>query len=258
MEEYLKLVVSVCRQNLQERFAGSYMGTVWVIIWPLVQLFIYIVIFGKLMGARLGIGNHVYSYGLYVAAGLLCWTTFAATLQRVSRVLVDKKHIISKVAVDLRVFPLAICLEEMLPFAAGLVLLVLADLFSGWLPEVHWLALALLALYCQQLLACGLGLFFACCAVFLRDIMEFVPICLQLGFWFTPIVYLPSILPQWLQDILWINPLTDITHIYQQCFVLGGEVNWGHVLYFVVFAHLSLVLGLVTHARLQKDIRDVL
>lgn len=257
MAQFLAFAASLCRQDLQDRFAGSVLGSVWVFIWPLVQLFIYIVIFGKLMGARLGMGNHVYSYGFYIAAGLLCWTLFANSLSRCVRSLIDRRAIIRKVKVELAVFPAAVCMGELLPFAAGFILLCGADLAAGWRPSAAWLALALLALYCCLALAYGLGLFFACVAVFARDIAEAVAIVLQMAFWFTPIVYVPSILPAWLASILWINPMTAVVAVFQQCFVLGGKPAWPELVYALCIAHASVALGIWTLCRWRKALLDV-
>lgn len=257
MTSLLSLAASLCHQDLQDRFAGSILGSTWVFIWPFVQLFIYIVIFGKLMGARLGMSNHVYSYGFYIAAGLLVWTLFANSLSRCSRSLIDKRGIIRKVKVKLAVFPAAACMGELLPFAAGFVLLFAADMLAGWRPDLAWLALTLLALYCALVLAYGLGLFFACVAVFARDIAEAVAIALQMAFWFTPIVYIPSILPDWLAHILWINPMAALTGIFQQCFVLGGKPAWPEILYAVCVSHACLALGIWTLSHWHKAIRDV-
>lgn len=258
MRQFFRLALSLCVQDLQERFAGSLLGSLWVFIWPLMQLFIYIVIFGKLMGARLGGNAQIYSYGMYVAAGLLSWTCFSGTLQRTAKIFVDKRQIITKVWVDLRVFPLFICMVELLPFAAATVLLFIVDLFSGWTPSIGLLFCLLFALYCQQLLATGLGLFFACFAIFARDVTEAVAIALQMAFWFTPIVYMPSILPEWLATALNINPMTHIVGIFQQTFVFDNSVSWESMVYLAVISHIALALGLYTLRHLQKDIRDAL
>lgn len=255
---FFHLALSLCRQDLQERFAGSILGSLWVFLWPLVQLFIYIVIFGKLMGARLGMNMHAWSYGFYIAAGLLAWTLFANSLSRCSRCLIDRHNIIRKVKVDLAVFPAAVCLAELLPFAAGFLLLFAADLFTGWAPDPGLLALTFFALYCLLILAYGLGLFFACVAVFARDVAEVTNICLQMAFWFTPIVYLPSILPDWLSHLLWINPMTAITNVFQQCFILGGSPHWANLLYSFAIAHAFLCLGVWSLLAWRKDILDVI
>lgn len=255
--DFCRLAAVLCTQDMQERFAGSLLGSLWVFIWPVVQLFIYIIIFGKMMGGRFAADAQIPSYGIYVAAGLLSWTCFANTLQRTSRVFVEKRHIIGKVTVDLRVFPLFICMAELIPFAAGALLLALTDYALGWRPVPSLLVWTLFALYCQQVLAVGLGLFFACCAVFVRDTVEAVNIALQIAFWFTPIVYLPDILPDWVRSVVLINPMLHLTGIFQQCFVFVDTVSWASLLYAALVSHAALMLGLRVFHRLEKDVRDV-
>lgn len=257
-KDMLRLAFSICRQSIGERFAGSTLGGLWVFIWPLVQLLIYMLIFGKLMGRRLGLDGNVYSYGIYLAGGLLAWTCFSNTLLKTTRCLIDKRNIIGKVAVDLRIFPLSINLEELAPFCAGLVLLALVDLFSGWQPDAWLFLLTVFAIYCQQVLATGIGLIFASFAVFSRDVLEIAGIGMQMAFWFTPVVYLRSILPEWLSGIIWINPMSVVTDVFQNFFVMGGNIAWHMLLYLFVFAHACLFLGLYLLHRWKKDILDEL
>lgn len=258
MLTFFSLACSLCRQDIQERFAGSVLGSLWIFIWPVVQLFIYMIIFGRLMGARLGMSGSAYAYGIYIASGLLCWTCFSNALGRSCRCLVEKRGIIRKVRVSLAVFPTAVCLGELPPFAAGFILLAVVDFCAGWRPGWSWLPLALLGLHIQMALAWGLGMFFACLAVFWRDVCEACAIALQMAFWFTPIVYLPSILPDWLAGIIWINPMSVAAGIYQHIFLLGGALNWFHVLYAFICAHAALALGAWSLRRLQKDMRDAI
>ena len=44
--------MEITKRDFAERFAGSVLGSLWAIILPMVNLFIYIVIFGQLMGDR--------------------------------------------------------------------------------------------------------------------------------------------------------------------------------------------------------------
>ncbi|MFP4573187.1 MAG: hypothetical protein ACLFNW_09470, partial [Desulfobacterales bacterium] len=46
-------ILELTRRDYIERYAGSMLGWAWALIWPLVPLFIYIVIFGKFMGGSL-------------------------------------------------------------------------------------------------------------------------------------------------------------------------------------------------------------
>lgn len=253
-----RFACTLFRQDMRERFAGSLLGRVWVFIWPLVQLFIYIVIFGKLMGGRFSGDAQVYSYGVYVAAGLICWTCFANTLTRTSRMFMEKRHIMGKVKVNFAVFPLAICLGELLPFAVSCCVLGLVNAFSGWQPSLLLLGYAVLTLYCQQVLAMGLGLVFAICAVFVRDAVEALAVLVQVGFWFTPIVYLPVILPEWIRPLLQLNPMGHAAMAFQNLFVFGATPSLWGLLYLAAAAHLALFGAAFLVRKLEKDIRDTL
>lgn len=224
----------------------------------MVQLFIYIVIFGEMMGGRFSGDAQVYSYGVYVASGLIVWTCFANTVQRTSRIFMEKRHIIAKVPVPLAVFPLFICFVELLPFALSFSLLTLVDIFSGWIPEPSLLLWAILALYCQQLLAAGVGLLCATCAAFVRDVAEMLSVVLQIGFWFTPIVYVPSILPHWVQSVLVLNPMMHVASAFQNLFVFEKMPSLYGILYVVVLAHAVFFASVWFLKKLEKDIRDVL
>ena len=104
----------------------------------------------------------------------------------------------------------------------------------------------------------GLGLFFAALAAFTRDIVEMVNVCLQMAFWFTPIVYVPSILPGWLAHLLLINPMTHVVTLFQNAFVFQESVSLFSLFYLTLTAHLAAFLGLWCVQKLNKDIRDVL
>lgn len=258
LKELWQFAFVLCCQDMRERFAGSLLGAAWVFIWPMVQLFIYIIIFGKMMGGRFSGEAQVYSYGVYVAAGLITWTCFANTLQRTSKIFMEKRQIIAKVNVPLTVFPLFICLAELIPFILSIVLLTVVDVFSGWRPETSLLFWALLAVYCQQLLAIGVGLFCAACTVFIHDVAEMLAILLQIGFWFTPVVYVVSILPEWVQSLLVVNPMYHVTSIVQNCFVFGRSPEWSGVIYIVILSHAACLFALWFIKLVEKGIRDVL
>ena len=57
----ISLIIELAKRDYTERFAGNVLGSVWALIWPLVNLFIYIIVFGKLMGGRIPGSSDIYS-----------------------------------------------------------------------------------------------------------------------------------------------------------------------------------------------------
>ena len=95
------LIFELAKRDFTERYSGSALGFMWSFIYPLINIVIYIIIFGNLMGARLPGDTSIWGYGVYLISGLVPWTAFTNTVTRASTVFLDKKNIIAKIHVDL-------------------------------------------------------------------------------------------------------------------------------------------------------------
>src|SRR5690606_33285569 len=91
----------------------------------------------------------------------------------------------------------------------------------GMLPGAVIL-LVLVGLLVQTMLAIGLGLLLATLNVFFRDIGHVTGVILQFAFWFTPIVYPSSIVPEWARELLAFNPMFGVIEFYHQVFLNPG------------------------------------
>ena len=188
------LIIELAKRDFSERYSGSALGFVWSFIYPLINIIIYMVIFGRLMGARLPGMSSIWGYGVYLIAGLIPWTLFANAVTRSSTVFLDKKNIISKIHVDIPALPLFILISESITFLVTLVTFIAILLITG-IPVSGNIILIPIIYLIQQVFAYALGFFLAIFVVFLRDLKEVVTIGFQIWFWFTPIVYVFEILP---------------------------------------------------------------
>src|SRR5512137_2951781 len=154
------LVIELTKRDFIERYSGSALGFVWSFIYPLINILIYMIIFGSLMGARLPGISSVWGYGIYLIAGLIPWTAFANTVTRSSTVFLDKKNIISKIRVDLPTLPLFIVLSETVTFCVTFAVFLCILLITGFVFTPFLLFIPLIYLI-QQLFAYALGFFLA-------------------------------------------------------------------------------------------------
>ncbi len=250
-------IIEITKRDFTERFAGSVLGSLWAIIWPLVNLFIYLIIFGKLMGARLPGSSDINAYGIYLAAGLIPWACFAGTVGRSTSAFLDKKHIISKINTSLPSLLLHINLSETITYLLSMVFffIFLAFLDYSFHPS---LMLVPFIFYLQQILAFGIGLFTASLTVFIRDIREITGVILQLWFWFTPIVYVFDILPEFVKNIIVYNPAFILVESYQRIFVFHDYPAFNSLVTLSIITHFVLFLSYIMFRYLEKDIRDFL
>ena len=187
------LIIELTKRDFIERYSGSSLGFVWSFIYPLINILIYMIIFGSLMGARLPGMTSVWGYGIYLIAGLVPWTAFTNTVTRSSTVFLDKKNILSKIHIDLPTLPLFIVLSETITFCVTFVIFLLILLVTRFSFTSFLLVIPIIYII-QQVFAYALGFFLAMLVVFLRDLKEVVVIAFQIWFWFTPIVYVFDIL----------------------------------------------------------------
>jgi lipopolysaccharide transport system permease protein len=249
------LIIELVKRDFTERYSGSALGFTWSFIYPLINILIYMIIFGNLMGARLPGMSSVWGYGIYLIAGLVPWTAFTNTVTRSSTVFLDKKHIISKIHIDLPTLPLFIVLSETITFCVTFVIFLGILLITGFVLTPLLLFIPVVY-FIQQVFAYALGFFLAILVVFLRDLKEVVSIGFQIWFWFTPIVYVYEILPSFAQQILILNPMLAVVSAYHDIFVFQRIPSFFYLSLVLIVSILLIAIDLVIFRKLEKDIRD--
>jgi lipopolysaccharide transport system permease protein len=107
-------------------------------------------------------------------------------------------------------------------------------------------------------LALGLGLILGTLNVFIRDIEQFVPVVLQVGFWFTPIVYTIQIIPEQYRWIYRFNPMYQIVRAYQEVLVFHRMPGMTGVLAVLLLGLALIMLAVVLYRRARPEIVDML
>jgi len=215
------------QREFEARYRNSLLGSIWAILTPLATILIYTLIFSRVMKARLPGLNDTMAYSIYLCAGVLTWGLLAEIIGRCQTVFLENANMIKKLN-----FP-RICLPVIVVLNAGVNFLIILGLFLGFLviagkfPGSVILGMPLV-LTIQVALAIGLGVVLGIMNVFFRDVGQFVGIFLQFWFWFTPIVYPFSILPEWIQAwLLRLNPMAALVVAYQSILLYGQWPHWG-------------------------------
>jgi lipopolysaccharide transport system permease protein len=249
------LVIELTKRDFIERYSGSALGFIWSFIYPLINILIYMVIFGNLMGARLPGMSSVWGYGIYLISGLIPWTAFANTVTRSSTVFLDKKNFITKIRIDLATLPLFIVFSETITFVVTFVIFLGILFITGFSFSPYLLFIPVVYLI-QQFFAYSLGFFLAMVVVFLRDLKEVVAIGFQIWFWFTPIVYVFEILPSLAQQILFWNPAMAFISAYHDIFIFQKIPSFIFLTLVLIISIVLLAVDILIFKKLEKDIRD--
>ena len=253
--DHRDLLVHFVARDLKSRYAGSFMGIVWNVVHPLVMITIYTLVFSRIMRARLPGMPDVYSYSIYLCAGLLPWNAFAEVVSRSATVFLDQAWLLKKIRIPKKLLSGSIVLSSAINFLIGFSIFFIFLLLTGHVPNRAYLILPLL-LVLQFAFAFGLGLMVSVLNVFLRDISQLVGIGLQFWFWLTPIVYLEEVLPDGIRRLLRLNPMTHFMRGYHGVILDGLVPSWSLLGTTALATLMSLAIGSAIFFRLKDEIAD--
>lgn len=254
---YRHFVLTSIWNDFFARFVRSKLGAAWLILHPLSQVMIYAFILSNLLASRIPDLPSTYGYAIYLMSGLLAWNLFAEVLDRCTKVFVNNANIIKKMNFPRITLPV---------IAIGSALLNNAILFTVmivifWLlgHEIAWSFLAVLYLApIIAMLGAGVGIILGVFNVFIRDVEQVVPIVLQVLFWFTPIVYPITVIPQKYVDYLQLSPMFKMVRYYHEAIVYHRFPPIESALWLGAGALILGILAIALFRRANADMVDVL
>ena len=240
---YRGFILGSVKREFQAKYRNSLLGIAWMVINPLAMIVVYTVIFSQVMRARLEGVDSTFAYSIYLCAGILTWGFFADIVGRAQNVFLGHANLLKKLS-----FP-RLCLPVIVVANAGLNFAIIFGLFSTFLlisgNFPGWAYLALIPLLVIQIaFAIGLGITLGVLNVFFRDVGQLFGVVLQFWFWFTPIIYPVTILPESVRSLMALNPMADLITAYQAILVKGQWPEWQSLWLVSLLAALLCGLGI--------------
>jgi lipopolysaccharide transport system permease protein len=254
---YRDFIFGSVLREFQVRYRDSLLGASWSIFNPLAMIAVYTLIFAQVMRTRLPEVESVYGYSIFLCAGLLTWGLFAEIVNRSLVVFLENANLLKKVSFPRLCLPILVACTALLNFAIIFGLFTGFLVLSGNFPGAVYLAvLPLIAI--QVALAMGLGVALGLLNVFFRDVGQLAGIGLQFWFWLTPIIYPLSVLPEWAQRLMQLNPMYWLARAYQTILVRGQWPDWGSLLPVALLALFLCWFGMRLFRRRSGEIVDEL
>jgi lipopolysaccharide transport system permease protein len=239
---YRGFILGSVKREFQSKYRNSLFGAAWTIINPLAMIMVYTLIFSQIMRSKLPGLDGSFAYSIYLCAGILTWGLFAEIVSRGQNIFLDNANILKKISFPRITLPVIAVINACINFSIIFSLYLGFLLCAGFWPG--WVVLAVVpVLVVQLLIAIGLGMVIGVLNVFFRDVGQFFGIFLQFWFWFTPIVYPASILPERAKPFVAINPMYPIIQAYQGIFVSGFWPSWQLLIYPFLLGLLFCSLG---------------
>jgi lipopolysaccharide transport system permease protein len=254
---YRGFILGSVQREFQSKYRNSILGAAWTVLNPLAMIVVYTVIFSQVMHNRLAGNSSAFGYSIYLCAGVLTWNLFAEITSKAQNVFIDNAGLIKKINFPRICLPIIVVANALLNFAIifGLftAFLIVSGNFPGWI-----YAAVLPVLLLEILLAIGLGMVLAVLNVFFRDVGQFFTIALQFWFWFTPVVYPASVLPEDVRPMLAWNPMAPVIGAFQDILVHQRAPQWASLLPALALALILCLLGMQLFRKRAGEMVDEL
>ena len=254
---YRGFVFGSVGREFQSKYRNSILGVAWTILNPLAMVTVYTVIFSSVMQAKLPGMDDTFSYSIYLCAGIFTWGLFAEITGRGQNVFLENANLLKKLSFPRLCLPVIVVFNALLNFGIIFGLFLLFLLLTGRLPG--WALLGLIpVLIIQIAFAAGLGVILGVLNVFFRDVGQFFGIVLQFWFWFTPIVYPITIIPENFRSLLMLNPMMPLIGAYQTILVNGRWPDWQSLLPAALLGLLFCMLAIYLFRKRSGEMVDEL
>lgn len=251
---YRGFILGSVQREFQSKYRNSLLGATWTVLNPLAMIIVYTVIFTKVMHSRLpsGIDNQ-FAYSIYLCAGVLSWGLFAEIVSRAQNTFLENANLLKKLSFPRLSLPVIVVANAIINFVIVFGLFSAFMLLSGNFPGLVYLAL-IPVLGILIIFAIGLGIILGVLNVFFRDVGQLFGIVIQFWFWFTPIVYPVSILPERAHVLMSYNPMANLIGAFQDILVTHQWPAWQGLLPVTI---LALILGALGLHLFRKNVGEM-
>lgn len=250
------ILVFLTWRDIAVRYKQTALGLLWALLVPLLQTFLFTLIFHRMAGIQSG----EVPYGIYAFAGVLPWKLFSTALERSTQSIVAEARVLTKVYFPRVLVPLAATLASVVDYGIGLVVLLVIMVAYGIYPSVQMLLLPVFVVY-AILAALSVGIWLSALNVRFRDVRYTIPFLIQAWMFLTPVAYprekILSIFPEgwrWVYDL---NPMVGVVNGCRWALV-GEELLLQPVALSLLVVALLLSTGVMYFRSVERGFADLL
>jgi lipopolysaccharide transport system permease protein len=253
------LIWQLLRRDIQSRYRGSVLGLLWSLGTPMIMLAIYTFVFQYIFKSRWSdsAGDTTLSFAIVLFLGLILHAMLAEILTKSPLLITGNPNFVKKIVFPLELLSWITLFGALFTFLVSFVLLL-----AFMLIELHTIPLTALLLPIillpYLLLLLGLSWTLAALGVYLRDIQQITGTLATLLLFLSPIFYSVNILPDNMQMLIFINPLSFVVESARAVLIYGKLPNFGGLAIYSLVSVGVAILGYIFFRKVRPGFADVL
>jgi ABC-type polysaccharide/polyol phosphate export permease len=211
-----KILVSLVAYQIRKAHAGSVLGVAWMVLEPLLYLVTYFFLLTVFRAHSSDMRAEV------IMSGLVPWLFFARCVNSAIASLAANAQFFNQINFPVGILPFVSVGVPLVEFGIGLVLLLLIAAGFGTIGFATLLILPASLLLTVFLVA--VASIVAPFAVLFPDMRSLVPPLLRLALFFSPVLYLPSLIPNGLSFLPYLNPMAYFISVFRAAVMERSDV----------------------------------
>jgi len=230
----------VATSELRARQMNSVLGNLWHLLNPLLQMAIYFLVFGVLLGVDRGVDNFM----AFLAVGIFIFGFTQRSTTAGANSIINNRGLLMSLPFPRAMLPITSTVTEALATLAPIMVIYVVAVVSGESPSIRWVLLPAFVVL-QFIFNTGAGLVAARATNSLRDITQVLPLFFRLLFYGSGIIFSPAAydLSPGAELIFDLNPMFGFVSLSRWC-VLGGEFPGISMLVVVIWTAALSIGGL--------------
>lgn len=264
----IKFVLKEHRDNLHRIFKLSfydfisplrdtYLGAVWIILSPLLQIGVYWTIFG--LGIRAGRPVDGHPFLLWMLGGLVPWFFISGCVSSGALSIYNKAGMLKKMKFPSSIIPTYSVITQLMNNVPAILIMFIVYAFHGYKGNIYYIQLVYY-LFAATMLLIAVSMLNSALVVAMRDINRIIGVIMRFLFYFTPILWVPTNLPKAFQDFLLLNPFRYIVIGFRESLLYNKWFfeNINGTIYFWGITTLIFIVAISVHMKLRDRFADLI
>ena len=247
---YRSMIATMVHRDLRGRYKKSVLGFLWSFLNPLLQMFVYSIVFSVIM--RTGIDK----YYIFLFAALVPWIFFGSSMSAGAVCITSSPDLIKKIYFPREVIPIACTTSAFVNMLLSFLMIFVILIFSGFGINPKALIFLPVIMLIEYVMVLGMTFLWSSVTVYFRD-MEHILGIISLAWQFlTPVMYPQSMVTESLSRgylTVWnLNPMTPVVNAYRDILYYKKAPEMDTLLSATILGIVVLALGYVVFEHLKR------
>lgn len=211
---YRELLKELVNRDIKTKYRRSALGILWSVLNPLGMMVIMTIVFSHVFR------QNIENFPVYLMCGQVIFNFYNEASNMAMTSILGNASLIKKVYVPKYLFPTAKVCSSFVNLLTSFIALTIVVLATR--TPLSWtIILVVFPIIYVFLFSLGMGVLLSALVVSFRDMIHLYGVLITGWMYLTPIFYPVEILPQWVRNLIALNPLASIIEMFRDVLMYG-------------------------------------